>query len=178
MSAESGDRKLRAICRRKTGTGAGRRGADEGIELLIHAFCEPGKRRHPLLPANVRHVQRQRRNHWRRVPHSADAGQLATGLTGHFRQAGRRKSGLCLQPQQPDRATDQSTGFSHSAGVSCGKAIVVADEAYIDFCPQASLAGWLAEYPHLAIYAHCRKLLLWRGFVADLRWQTKKSSTC
>ncbi|HCS4714846.1 TPA: aminotransferase class I/II-fold pyridoxal phosphate-dependent enzyme, partial [Escherichia coli] len=32
-----------------------------------------------------------------------------------------------------------------------GKAIVVADEAYIEFCPQASLAGWLAEYPHLAI---------------------------
>lgn len=32
-----------------------------------------------------------------------------------------------------------------------GKAIVVADEAYIEFCPQASLAGWLTEYPHLAI---------------------------
>ncbi len=28
---------------------------------------------------------------------------------------------------------------------------MVADEAYIEFCPQASLAGWLAEYPHLAI---------------------------
>ena len=87
----------------------------------------------------------------RRVPHSADAEKLATGLAGHFRQAGRRKSGLCLQPQQPDRATDQSTGFSHPAGVTRGKAIVVADEAYIEFCPQASLAGWLAEYPHLAI---------------------------
>ena len=36
------------------------RGADEGIELLIRAFCEPGKDAHPLLPANVRHVQRQR----------------------------------------------------------------------------------------------------------------------
>lgn len=34
-----------------------------------------------------------------------------------------------------------------------GKAIVVADEAYIEFCPQASLAGWLAEYPH-GYFAH------------------------
>ncbi len=32
-----------------------------------------------------------------------------------------------------------------------GKAIVVADEAYIEFCPQATLAGWLSEYPHLVI---------------------------
>jgi histidinol-phosphate aminotransferase len=24
-----------------------------------------------------------------------------------------------------------------------GKALVVADEAYIEFCPQATLAGWL-----------------------------------
>ena len=32
-----------------------------------------------------------------------------------------------------------------------GKAIVVADEAYIEFCPQATLAGWLSEYPNLVI---------------------------
>jgi histidinol-phosphate aminotransferase len=28
---------------------------------------------------------------------------------------------------------------------------VVADEAYIEFCPQATLAGWLEEYPHLVV---------------------------
>ena len=32
-----------------------------------------------------------------------------------------------------------------------GKALVIADEAYIEFCPQATLAGWLSEYPHLVI---------------------------
>ena len=32
-----------------------------------------------------------------------------------------------------------------------GKAIVVADEAYIEFCPQATLAGWLEEYPNLVV---------------------------
>ncbi|XNM47096.1 aminotransferase class I/II-fold pyridoxal phosphate-dependent enzyme [Escherichia coli] len=59
------------------------------------------------------------------------------------------------QPQQPDRATDQPAGFRTLLELTRGKAIVVADEAYIEFCPQASLAGWLAEYPHLAI---CRTL--------------------
>jgi histidinol-phosphate aminotransferase len=32
-----------------------------------------------------------------------------------------------------------------------GKALVIADEAYIEFCPQATLSGWLADYPHLVI---------------------------
>ncbi|WP_231200277.1 aminotransferase class I/II-fold pyridoxal phosphate-dependent enzyme, partial [Escherichia coli] len=32
-----------------------------------------------------------------------------------------------------------------------GRAIVAVDEAYIEFCPQASVAGWLSDYPHLAI---------------------------
>ena len=50
---------------------------------------------------------------------------------------------------------------------------MVADEAYIEFCPQASLAGWLAEYPH-GYFAHTvESFLLWRGFVADLRWQRR-----
>lgn len=32
-----------------------------------------------------------------------------------------------------------------------GRALLVVDEAYIDFCPQASVVNWLAEYPHLVI---------------------------
>ncbi|MBU4870329.1 aminotransferase class I/II-fold pyridoxal phosphate-dependent enzyme, partial [Salmonella enterica subsp. enterica serovar Typhimurium] len=31
------------------------------------------------------------------------------------------------------------------------KAIVAIDEAYIEFCPQASLVTWLQEYPNLVI---------------------------
>jgi histidinol-phosphate aminotransferase len=32
-----------------------------------------------------------------------------------------------------------------------GRAIVAIDEAYIEFCPQATVTGWLQEYPHLAV---------------------------
>lgn len=63
------------------------RGADEGIELLIRAFCEPGKRRSNVLPADLRHVQRQRRNFRRGVPQRAGAGELATGSAGDCRQS-------------------------------------------------------------------------------------------
>ncbi len=93
------------------------RGADEGIELLIRAFCEPGKDAILYCPPTYGMYSVSAET-MRIVPHSADAGKLATGLTGHFRQAGRRKSGLCLQPQQPNRATDQFRRISHPAGVN------------------------------------------------------------
>jgi hypothetical protein len=38
-----------------------------------------------------------------------------------------------------------------------GKAIVVADEAYIEFCPQATLAGWLKSIRTWWCCARCPK---------------------
>ncbi len=35
--------------------------------------------------------------------------------------------------------------------ITAGKAIVVVDEAYIEFCPEARLVSELANFPHLAI---------------------------
>ncbi|PVF10602.1 histidinol-phosphate transaminase, partial [Yersinia pestis] len=32
-----------------------------------------------------------------------------------------------------------------------GRAIVAIDEAYIEFCPQASVSNWLKDYPNLVI---------------------------
>lgn len=55
-----------------------------------------------------------------------------------------------------------------------GKAIVVADEAYIEFCPQATLAGWLTEYPHRWFCVPFPRRLRWQGCAADLRWPMKR----
>ncbi|WP_241630776.1 aminotransferase class I/II-fold pyridoxal phosphate-dependent enzyme, partial [Rosenbergiella nectarea] len=32
-----------------------------------------------------------------------------------------------------------------------GKALVVVDEAYIEFCPEASVVSWMNEFPHLVV---------------------------
>ncbi len=49
-----------------------------------------------------------------------------------------------------------------------GKAIGLADEAYIECCPQATLTGCLVEYPHLVILRTLSKAFalsgLRRGF--------------
>lgn len=54
-------------------------------------------------------------------------------------------------PNNPTGQLINPQDFRTLLELTRGKAIVVADEAYIEFCPQASLAGWLAEYPHTAI---------------------------
>lgn len=56
-------------------------------------------------------------------------------------------------PNNPTGQLINPQDFRTLLELTRGKAIVVADEAYIEFCPQASLAGWLAEYPH-GYFAH------------------------
>ncbi len=54
-------------------------------------------------------------------------------------------------PNNPTGQIINPQDFRALLEMTRGKAIVVADEAYIEFCPQASLANWLNEYPHLVI---------------------------
>lgn len=35
--------------------------------------------------------------------------------------------------------------------MTAGQALVVVDEAYIEFCPEFSVVSWLAKYPNLVI---------------------------
>ncbi|WMI91846.1 aminotransferase class I/II-fold pyridoxal phosphate-dependent enzyme [Escherichia coli] len=156
------------------------RGADEGIELLIRAFCEPGKDAILYCPPTYGMYSVSAETigvECRTVP-TLDNWQL--DLQGISDKLDGVKVVYRLQPEQPDRADYRpAVDVRDLLEITRGKAIVVADEAYIEFCPQA-IAGRLAERTIRTwlFCAHCRKLLLWRGFVADLRWQTKRSSTC
>lgn len=157
------------------------RGADEGIELLIRAFCEPGKDAILYCPPTYGMYSVSAETigvECRTVP-TLDNWQL--DLQGISDKLDGVKVVYVCSPNNPTGQLINPQDFRTLLELTRGKAIVVADEAYIEFCPQASLAGWLAGWRNIRTWlfcAHCRKLLLWRGFVADLRWQTKKSSTC
>ena len=71
------------------------RGADEGIELLIRAFCEPGKDAvmycqptYGMYSVSAETFGVACRNVLSR--------ELAAGPAGNCRQSGRREGGLCL----------------------------------------------------------------------------------
>lgn len=66
-------------------------------------------------------------------------------------------------PNNPTGQIINPQDFRALLEMTRGKAIVVADEAYIEFCPQASLAGWLKEYPHWLSCAPYRSLCAGRA---------------
>lgn len=127
------------------------RGADEGIELLIRAFCEPGKDAVLFCPPTygmysvsaetfgVAYRTVNAREDWQ-LDLPAIADQLA-GVKVVYICSPNNPTGNLLNPDDIRQLLEMTDG----------KALVVADEAYIDFCPQASLSGWLKTYPHLVI---------------------------
>jgi len=127
------------------------RGADEGIELLIRAFCEPGKDAVLYCPPTygMYSVSTETFNvELRKVPAlenwQLDLQGIADNLDGV-------KVVFVCSPNNPTGQLINPQDIRTLLEMTRGKALVVADEAYIEFCPQATLAGWLAEYPHLVI---------------------------
>lgn len=127
------------------------RGADEGIELLIRAFCEPGKDAVLYCPPTygMYSVSTETFNvELRKVPAlenwQLDLQAIADNLDGV-------KVVFVCSPNNPTGQLINPQDIRSLLEMTRGKALVVADEAYIEFCPQATLAGWLAEYPHLVI---------------------------
>ena len=148
------------------------RGADEGIELLIRAFCEPGKDAILYCPPTYGMYSVSAETigvECRTVP-TLDNWQL--DLQGISDKLDGVKVVYVCSPNNPTGQLINPQDFRTLLELTRGKAIVVADEAYMIL--STGIAGWLAGGISLWLFcAHCRKLLLWRGFVADLRWQTK-----
>ncbi|KIS41941.1 histidinol-phosphate transaminase [Kosakonia radicincitans] len=127
------------------------RGADEGIELLIRAFCEPGQDAVLFCPPTygmysvsaetlgVEYRTVQALADWQ-----LDLPAIADKLDGV-------KVVYVCSPNNPTGQIIKPQDMRVLLEMTRGKALVVADEAYIEFCPQATLACWLAEYPHLVV---------------------------
>ncbi|MDX1676282.1 histidinol-phosphate transaminase [Arsukibacterium sp.] len=125
------------------------RGADEGIELLIRSFCEPKTDSITICPPT-----------YGMYAISAESNQIAVNRI------------LLLNTEQLDLdgifATEPKLIFICSPNNPTGdliprqqiiavlehfkdKALVVVDEAYIEFAPEASVVPLLCHYPHLVV---------------------------
>ena len=127
------------------------RGADEGIELLIRAFCEPGKDKILFCPPTYGMYSVSAETigvEYLTVPALAnwqpDIPAIAAQLDGV-------KLVYLCSPNNPTGNLVNPQSIRELLELTAGKALVVADEAYIDFCPEASLASWLRDYPQLVI---------------------------
>ena len=127
------------------------RGADEGIEFLIRAFCEPGKDAILFCPPTygMYSVSAETFGVEYRTALTLDGWQL--DLHNIADQLENVKLVYVCSPNNPTGQIINPQDIRAVLEMTRGKALVVADEAYIEFCPQATLAGWLEEYPHLVI---------------------------
>lgn len=127
------------------------RGADEGIELLIRAFCEPGQDAIMYCPPTYGMYSVSAETlgvECRVVPTLADWQLDLPAIT---RQLDNVKVLYVCSPNNPTGQLINPQDLRDLLELTRDKTIVVADEAYIEFCPQATLTQWLAEYPHLVI---------------------------
>ncbi len=127
------------------------RGADEGIELLIRAFCEPGEDAILYCPptygmyaisAETIGVERKI------VPTKADWQLDLDAIKANL---DRVKLVFVCSPNNPTGNLIKRQDIITLLEMTKEQAIVVMDEAYIDFCPEASTKDLLAEYDNLAI---------------------------
>ena len=127
------------------------RGADEGIELLIRAFCEPNEDTILFCPptygmyaisAETFGVERKK------VPLTQDWQLDLPTIEANLDNV---KLVFVCSPNNPTGNLVKREDIISLLEMTKGRAIVVMDEAYIDFCPEASTVDLLAEYSNLAI---------------------------
>lgn len=127
------------------------RGADEGIELVMRAFCEPGKDAILFCPPTYGMYSVSAETigiEYRTVP-ALENWQLNLPAIAD-RLDGVKVVYMC-SPNNPTGNLINPDDIRTLLEMTAGKVLVVADEAYIEFCPQATLSGWLKDYPHLVI---------------------------
>lgn len=127
------------------------RGADEGIELLIRAFCEPGKDAILYCPPTYGMYSVSAETfgiEQRIIPAKAD-WQL--DVPKIILQLDNVKLVYICSPNNPTGNIINSDDIKTLLIATKNKALVIIDEAYIEFCPQASLVSWLKEFPNLVI---------------------------
>ena len=127
------------------------RGADEGIELLIRAFCEPGQDAIMYCPPTygMYSVSAETFGVECRIVPTLPDWQL--DLPAITRQLDNVKVLYVCSPNNPTGQLINPQDLRALLELTRDKTIVVADEAYIEFCPEATLTQYLSEYPHLVI---------------------------
>lgn len=127
------------------------RGADEGIELLIRTFCEPNQDSILYCPPTYGMYAISAETFdiaTKSVPLTAD-WQLDLP-TIHDNLDGVKLVFVC-SPNNPTGNLMKRQDIEALLDMTANKALVVVDEAYIDFCPEASTVDLLEQYPNLVI---------------------------
>jgi histidinol-phosphate aminotransferase len=129
------------------------RGSDEGIDLLVRAFCAAGRSEVVVCPptfAMYRFAAEVQGARVVEVPLRAGDFSLDPGAVLGACGPSTRLVFLC-SPNNPTGNALARADVEAVIGALQGRALVVVDEAYVEFSSQGSLVGWLERFDNLAI---------------------------
>lgn len=127
------------------------RGSDESIELLMKVFCNPNKDIIMFCPPTYGMYKTSAEIlgiNYRMVPTKKN-WQL--DLSTIKSQLNDVKLIYICNPNNPTGNIIYLNNLKKLLEIIKNKALLISDEAYVDFCPNASLTRWLSIYPHLVI---------------------------
>ena len=127
------------------------RGADEGIELLIRTFCTAYQDKVLICPPTYGMYAISAENHGVDTIKVPLTEELALDLDNLKTQVGNVKIVFLCSPGNPTGNLLSPEEIQTTLELFADSAIVVVDEAYIEFSPEQSAVNWLKSYPHLVV---------------------------
>ena len=130
------------------------RGSDEAIDLLCRAFCRAGMDAALVCPPTFGMYSVSARIQGAaviEVPLLAEHGFALDERQVLERCTARTKLLFLCSPNNPTGNLLEEAAVLRLATALAGRALVVLDEAYLEFSGRASLARRLAEFPNLAV---------------------------
>ena len=125
-------------------------GSDEAVDLLYRCFCNPGVDTVLHFPPTY--------GMYSVCANINDVTIINSNLDADFnididdfkrRQRDSTKLVFICNPNNPTGNTQPHATIR--AVVEAARGIVVVDEAYIDFCPEETIIGWINQYPNLVV---------------------------
>lgn len=127
------------------------RGADEGIDLLIRTFCQPGHDQIIVCPptyAMYEFCADSIAVNTVKVPLAEDFSLNVAAITPHLKDS---KILFLCSPNNPTGNVIPHEQIVALLEASKDSTLVVVDEAYIEFAPHTSVVNLIADYPHLIV---------------------------
>ncbi|WP_025673430.1 histidinol-phosphate transaminase [Salinivibrio socompensis] len=130
------------------------RGADEGIDLLLRAFCEPNQDSVLICPPTYGMYAVSAENQGiaaTQVPLTADWQLDMAGIDSALEADASIKLIFVCSPNNPTGNLINRDDIEALLTRTQDRAMVVLDEAYIEFSPEATCTDLLARFENLAI---------------------------
>ena len=130
------------------------RGSDEGIDLLVRAFCRAGEDAVVICPPTFGMYSVAARIQGaavRQVPLRADAGFELDGAAVLDACGDAVKLVFLCSPNNPTGNLLSEREVSRLIEATAERALIVLDEAYIEFASRPSFASKVAEHPNLVV---------------------------